>query len=576
MRDLTGWYVQKKTALSQRPKPTGKDEWPPDYSAILRWRAETLEKLTANPEALAGAKEYYRTRPGEFIMDWMDTYDPRVRDGDKWMPFVFFRRQAEVIEFFESCKNDGESGLVEKCRDAGLSWLAVGYSVHQLLFVPDIAIGWGSRTQDLVDKLGSADSIFEKLRLVLRRLPEIWLPRDFNWSRHSKQMLLMNPENGSYIEGQIGRKIGRGGRKTVYFVDEAAHLEGQEEIEASLGDNTFVRIDISSVNGMGNIFHRRRENGIVWEPGMDMPRGYVRVFIMDWRDHPKKTQEWYDTRKARYEREGLAHLFAQEVDRNYSAAVSNVVIPMEWILAAVDAHKDIPYMASAVEANSGKWMAGLDVADSGTDRNALAIREWVILRSVEEWGDRDPGASARTTIFACRNYRGRIAVQYDCIGIGAGVKTEYNRMVDDDRIITAKDVPFVPWNAGGSVLRPNDRVITDDDTSVMNKDFYENIKAQAWWSLRMRFYKTFKARTEGIVYPVDELISLDSSIRPAILEKVKKELGQPTFGPSSRMRMLIEKKPDGTKSPNIADAIMMSYFPLPTDDLVVKTGRYGV
>jgi hypothetical protein len=544
-----------------------------------------LKRLFDDPtgKAIKSAKAYYATRPAEFIMDWMDTYDPRkapnhadpAQRGEKWMPFVFFAKQSEVIQFLEDCNSDQEGGLVEKCRDAGLTWLCVAYSVWRWLFIKDDAIGWGSRKEALVDKLGDPDSIFEKMRLIIRRLPGIWLPAEFNWSRHSTFMKLINPENGSVIAGEAGDNIGRGGRRSCYFLDEAAHVERAEKVEAALGDNTNVRIDISSVNGLGNVFHRRREHGVVWERGKKLPRGFTRVFVMDWRDHPNKTQAWYDARRARYEREGMLHIFAQEVERNYSAAVSNVVIPMEWIDAAVDAHIHVPYIARGVQAMLGQWMAGLDVADEGGDRNALTMREAIIWRSVQEWGERDPGVTARRALVACRPYAGRIEVQYDSIGVGAGVKTEYNRLTKDEKIINPRDIPFTPWNAGSGVLQPLERIIPDDDQSLLNKDYYDNLKAQAWWSLRTRFYKTFKAKTQGTVYPVDQLISLDSSMGNAILEQLKKELGQPTFGQSGRLKMLIEKKPSGTKSPNLADSGVQAFFPVPHDNYEVQVGNYG-
>lgn len=585
MRRIIDWTPD--TATSQRaavwrPAPLDANSWPPDYGAVYRWRTQVLRELLARPEALASARAYYSKEPAHFIMDWLDTYDPRKSPtnvnpalrGEKWMPFVFFRRQEDVIEFFEDCSHCQESGLVEKCRDFGLTWLACAYSVWRWLFIKNDAIGWGSRKETLVDKPGDPDSIFEKIRLMLKRMPKIWMPDGFSWGRHSTFMKLLNPENGAIIAGEAGDNIGRGGRRSIYFLDEAAHVERAEKIEAALGDNTHVRIDISSVNGVGNVFHRRRENGVVWIRGEKIEPGYVRVFIADWRDHPLKTQDWYDKRKARYEREGMAHIFAQEVDRNYAAAVSNVVIPYNWIEAAVNAHIDIPYLAEALPDHLNEWYAGLDVADEGTDRNALTLREWIIWRSVEEWGERDAGITARKAVLACREHKGHIACMYDCIGVGSGVKTEYNRLTTDEGIIDSSEIPFIPWNAGASVADPWERIIPDDNESLQNKDFFDNLKAQAWWSLRTRFYKTFKARTEGAVYPVDELISIDGSI--PLLEQLKKELAQPTVGHSSRLKLLIEKKPDGMRSPNLADSGVMAFFPVSDYNTGALIGSYGV
>lgn len=581
---LTAWNERQtdNSIHPWRPRPLGAEDWPPDYPAVYRWRSKVLKQLISDPKTLKAAKEYYSTHPAEFIMDWMDTYDPRKSPtnanpalrGEKWMPFVFFKRQKDVIDFFESCSHDQTGGLVEKCRDFGLTWLACGYSVWRWLFIKNDAIGWGSRKETLVDKPGDPDSIFEKIRLMLRRLPRIWLPAGFSWGRNSTYMKLLNPENGAIIAGEAGDNIGRGGRRSCYFCDEAAHLERPEKVEAALGDNTNVRIDISSVNGVGNVFHRRRENGVIWSPDIkDYPFGFVRVFIADWRDHPLKTQEWYDARKARYEREGMAHIFAQEVDRNYAAAVSNTVIPYQWVESAVDAHIKLPWFGEAIKDHEKEWYAGLDVADEGNDRNALTLRQWVIWRDVQEWGERDPGISARKAVLACREHKGYISCQYDCIGVGSGVKTEYNRLTTDEGVVNAHEIPFIPWNAGAGVLNPFDRIIPDDNESLQNKDFFDNLKAQAWWSIRTRFYKTFKAVTEDVKYNPDELISIDSRI--TLLEQLKKELIQPTVGHSSRLKLLIEKKPDGMRSPNLADSGVMAFFPVTDSSTTTLTGSYG-
>lgn len=581
---LTAWNERQtdNTIHPWRPRPLGAEDWPPNYPAVYRWRSKVLKQLISDAKTLKAAKEYYSTHPAEFIMDWMDTYDPRKSPtnanpalrGEKWMPFVFFKRQKDVIDFFESCSHDQTGGLVEKCRDFGLTWLACGYSVWRWLFIKNDAIGWGSRKETLVDKPGDPDSIFEKIRLMLRRLPRIWLPAGFSWGRNSTYMKLLNPENGAIIAGEAGDNIGRGGRRSCYFVDESAHIERPEKVEAALGDNTNVRIDISSVNGVGNVFHRRRENGVIWSPDVkDYPFGFVRVFIADWRDHPLKTQEWYDARKARYEREGMAHIFAQEVDRNYAAAVSNTVIPYQWVESAVDAHIKLPWFGEALKDHEKEWYAGLDVADEGNDRNALTLRQWVVWRDVQEWGERDPGISARKAVLACREHKGYISCQYDCIGVGSGVKTEYNRLTTDEGVVNAHEIPFIPWNAGAGVLNPYDRIIPDDNESLQNKDFFDNLKAQAWWSIRTRFYKTFKAVTEDVKYNPDELISIDSRI--TLLEQLKKELIQPTVGHSSRLKLLIEKKPDGMRSPNLADSGVMAFFPVTDDSTTTLTGSYG-
>jgi hypothetical protein len=588
MMNLTEWQDALKAdpAPVWMPHALTREEWPPDYAAVYRWRLSMVEKLKANKSLFESAEAYYSTRYTEFIMHWMDTYDPRKSPdsedpelrGSKWMPFVFFTRQVDYLDCIHEARNDGENVLCEKSRDMGATWLACGYSVWAWRFIPNDAIGWGSRKQDLVDTIGDPDSLFEKMRLLINRLPAIWHPAGFTPKKHATFMKLTNPDNGSIIAGEAGDNIGRGGRKSMYFKDEAAHYERPEKIEAALGDNTNVQIDISSVNGLGNVFQRRREQGVIWQRGQKIAKGFTRVLIMDWRDHPNKTQAWYDARKAKYEREGMAHVFAQEVDRNYSAAVSNTVIPEEWIRAAVNAHIKVLYINDAWKKSPSIYIGGLDVADGGIDRNALCVRRWIVWQHAEEWGARDQGVTARRAIERLMPFKGRVRCMYDSIGVGSGVKTEYNRLTQDADpttgvpILNRADIPFVSWNAGSGVIEPFNHIIPNDRQSPLNKDFYANIKAQAWWSLRSRFYKTWKAVTEGAVYPVDELISLDGLM--PLLEQLIKELAQPTSDKNTQLKTLIEKTPEGTRSPNLADGGVMMYFPLP-DNIEILVGSYG-
>jgi hypothetical protein len=472
------------------------------------------------------------------------------------MPFCLFKKQNELVEFLLTMLKDQEDGLIEKSRDMGATWVACAFSVWLWLYWDGSSVGWGSRKEQLVDKIGDPDSIFEKIRMIINYLPKDFLPKGFNPKEHMSYMRIVNPENKSTITGEAGDNIGRGGRKLIYFKDESAHYERPEKIEASLADNTRVQIDFSSVNGLGNVFHRKREAGTEWESGQKAHKGVTNIFVMDWSDHPYKTQEWYDRRRAKAENDGLLHIFAQEVERSYDASVEGVIIPAEWVKSAIDAHIHLGFDMS------GMWGAGLDVADEGLDKNAIAIRNGSILTYIEDWGGKDTGATARKAIGICED-KTPIEVQYDCIGVGAGVKSEYNRVRDEG--ILKSGIKFIPWDAGASPKDKEKHMIPGDKQSPINGDFYANLKAQGWWELRRRFEKTHKAVTEFIQYDPDELISLSSEMPK--LKTLQKELSQPTAGKSSRLKLLVDKQPEGTRSPNLADAVMMAFWP-------VKKGSY--
>lgn len=528
--------------------------WAPDYVELFAWRQQQLLMFRNKPSMLEGAKEYYRTHPAEFISDWVDTYDPRNAGKDGMltrMPFILFPRQRDMVGFLTAMLEGEENGLIEKCRDAGATWLCVGYTVWLWLFWDGIAIGWGSRKEQLVDKLGVVDSIFEKIRQVIGGLPKEFLPQGFSDRDHLSYMRIVNPETHSTITGEAGDNIGRGGRTRIYFKDESAHYERPELIEAALGDNTRVQVDISSVNGLGNVFHRKREAGEEWNEGK-AHKGKTNIFVFDWRHHPQKTQKWYDERKERFTNEGLAHVFAQEVDRNYASSVQGVIIQPEWVKAAIDAHKKL-----GIEP-TGKRISGLDVADGGIDKDALVSRKGIVIDTCEMWGSIDQGVTTRKAIDICPSDEA-IEMMYDCIGVGAGVKTESNRLRDGN--LLPSGLEFHPWSASAKVQFPEENIIKGDKQSPKNKDHYTNLKAQAWSVVGQRFFKTWQAVTKGIEIDPEEIISLDSDMKN--VHTLIKELSQATSGLSaSTMKVVVNKTPEGTRSPNMADAAVMCLFPV--------------
>jgi len=529
-------------------------EWNPDYHAVIRKRNKLLKDYKSDRKLVTAAKIYYEANPVEWISTWLNTYDPRSKPAT--MPFVLFPKQVEFVEFVYTMIEHQESFLVEKARDVGASYLACAISVHLFLFREGTSIGFGSRKEALVDKLGDMDSIFEKMRSMLRGVPRFFLPEGFG--DDSMTYMKIIGSNGASITGEAGTNIGRGGRSLLFWKDESAHYQQPELIEASLSANTNIQADISSVNGLGNVFHRRREAGVDWTG--EVHKGRTHVFTFSWEDHPLKGADWYNERKAKAEAEGMAHIFAQEVDRNYAASVEGILIPADWVKSAIDAHKKLDFD------DDGGYCAGLDVADEGSDTNAQALRKGVVLRSIDEWSERDTGATARRSVSQLEELTGGVSVQYDCIGVGAGVKAEINRLNDEG--LLPRGLEYVPWNAGAGVENPDDHVVIDenglpDRESPINKDFYTNLKAQAGWQLRLRFERTHKAVTEGIEYDSDDLISIDSSI--PLLRKLQKELSQSTVGKGAKLKLLINKTPDGTNSPNLADAVSMCYFPLEQD-----------
>lgn len=547
------------------PLVLNRKTWPPNYTSVFGWRQQQYLLIKDNPKLALGALEYYKDHPVEFIVHWGDTFDPRnAFDGElpTRLPFVLFERQAQMVEFLMSCLKDQESGLIDKSRDMGATWVACGFSVWLWRFRPGASVGWGSRKEILVDKLGDPDSIFEKIRQFIRGLPKLFWPRGFDMDSHATFMKLINPENGATITGEAGDNIGRGGRKLIYFKDESAHYEHPESIEAALGDNTRVQIDISTPNGVGTVYDRKKEAGREWVKGEAREKGVTRVFTLDWSDHPTKDQKWYAQREKTARNNGLLHLFRQEVDRDPSASLQGIIIKPEWVKAALDAHVDLKF------GDAGGWCGGFDPYDEGGDLHAFCMRKGNVLKFADDWGEGDTGDATRHVAVEASGH-GPLAIQYDCCGIGAGVKTEANRLKTDKKLPIG--VSFHPWDAGMPPMNPEARLIPGDINSPKNVDFFVNIKAQAWWALARRFENVYRMRSEEgfkVKNQSIDLISLDSKI-PKI-RQLMRELSQPVFVKSTDLRLKVDKKPEGARSPNMADAIVMNYFPVKVPLLITS------
>lgn len=324
----------------------------PDYVSVFAERAARLERLRAmGAEQLAAIKLFYRDHPVEFINDWMMTSDPRnVEIGlPVNVPFLLFPKQAEFVEWVYDLWRNREDGLAEKSRDMGVSWLCCAIAVHMWLFFKDAIIGFGSRKEEYVDEIGNLKALFPKIRALVDNLPREFRPD--GWSG-GKFMLINNPENGASIIGEAGDNIGRGARTGIYFKDESAFYERSEKIEAALSQTSNCKIDVSTPNGSGNSFYRKRH------------KAGTKVFTFHWTDDPRKDRAWYE----KQQRDLDPVILAQEVDIDYSASVSNAWISGDLIEAAFN---NGPADVEAI----GPTIMGVDAAHFGDDRSVVTVRK---------------------------------------------------------------------------------------------------------------------------------------------------------------------------------------------------------
>jgi hypothetical protein len=513
----------------------------PDYTEVYESRASALNAIRDDKtgETLKTLKLFYAENPVQFMIDWGMTFDPRnafKRDSTgkrlpTKFPFLPFDKQEELLYWLLDRMNGSDDALIEKSRDEGVSWLTIGLGATLCIFINGFKVGYGSRKEEYVDKLGDPKSLFWKAREFVDNLPEEFRA---GWVRGKTDpfMRMLFPDTGSAMTGESGNNIGRGDRCSVYFVDESAHLEQPESVDMSLASTTDCRIDLSSVNGRANPFAIKRFSG------------KIPIFTFHWKDDPRKDQAWYDEQCEKFD----PIVIAQEIDIDYMASVENVMIPSAWVMAAIDAHTRLGLKIS------GDRFGSMDVGDQG-DKCSFCTAHGILIENVDEWTGKgsDIYQSVQKAFNLCDLY-GLKSFVYDEDGLGAGVRGDA-RVINEQRDVNSK-ITVTPFRGSAAVIDPEKKFENTDRT---NEDYFKNLKAQAWFALRTRFRNTYRWVVENKPCDPSKIISIAPNC--VNRDRLIIELSQPTYLQNDAGKMIIDKVPEGASSPNLADAVYMRYAP---------------
>lgn len=511
------------------------EPWPPDYKAVFAARRAKLDKIRAGRHEGSWEKAFafYKENPIDAIEDWVTTYDPRnvKKNLPVYMPFVLFEKQKEYIRFLQDRLEWDDEGIVEKSRDMGVTWLSVAFAWWLWTFHTGSNISFGSRVERLVDKIGDPDSIFEKFRQLMRYLPDEIKPVGWNDKEHASYMKIRNPETGSTITGDAGKEIGRGGRSTIYFIDEAAFIEYPDLAEKALSENTNCKIYASTPNGTGNPFYRKRFSG-------NFP-----VFTFHWHDDPRKDEAWYANKKRTLE----ADVLAQEVDLDYEASAGDVCCPALHVRVSQELRKLLAKDKLLPHTDDG--VAGLDVG-AGAAPSVFVARFGPMVDPTHEWTQDDSINTAGRAEELAVNSKCH-TVKFDSIGVGRGVASAFRRL-DGAR--------FQGVNSGDKPTR------TRWPDGKRAKQKFVNLKAELWWVMRDRLRCTYEHWLHmngegGVSHDLADLILLPDDVNLAA------ELSLPRYMKTETGKIQIESKRSmaarGILSPDHADALILTFAPIP-------------
>lgn len=495
---------------------------------------------------------------------WVWMYDPRLvgipdpADRSKlqtgYAKVTLWPKQVEYVGFLERLMAGQKEGLTEKSRDAGATYIAAGFALHKWLFAPGFKATFGSRDADLVDTIGDPDSIFEKIRIILRRLPSWMLPVGFDWRKHSNEMKLINPATGATLTGEGGDEMGRGGRSTIYFLDEAAFVARFDRVMRAISGSCDCIQYISSVNGP-NHFQRKR---------LSLPP--AQVFVFDVLDDPRKTSAWVAAKKKSIGETA----YASEFGRDYSASVEGICIPASWVQAATRLYKLSIYQ----KAKKPKYgITGGDVG--GGKAMSVCIHRfghWV--SSPASRGDPDTTDTAYWMLDQCEE-AGTSALCFDAPGIGKGV---LSTLMKSDRLPKLQRVAV---NTGEPA--DENRVWPDERTS---DEMFGNQKAEIWSLAREALWRTYQymlwlesGGKQGEQFPIDELVGLPSETEEDLI--LIAQLSVVRRFKNDKGKIVIETKKQlqdrGIPSPDYADAFVLTYVDPPDDatPAVVLEPQFG-
>ena len=275
------------------------------------------------------------------------------------------------------------------------------------------------------------------------------------------------------------------------------------------------------------------------------------IIICNWRDNP-----WHGELEAQRLWD-FGHLTRSKYDHIWEGAfndsIEDPIILAEWFDACIDAHKKLGFEPI------GARISAHDPSDIGPDSKGYAFRHGSVVLDIQEKidGNVNEGGDWATGL-AIKNDSDTFT--WDCDGLGVGLNAQVNKAFGGKHTIISQfkgsegvdrpDAIFMPAKSEGAPIQGQ----------KTNKQALKNKRAQYYYELRERVYKTYLAVEEGKYINPDELLSFDSNID--ILPKLRSELCRMPIKPNGNgLFELYTKQEMKTKfkfkSPNLADSVMM-------------------
>tara|TARA_R110000824_G_scaffold16596_5_gene68700 strand:- start:3508 stop:5085 length:1578 start_codon:yes stop_codon:yes gene_type:complete len=204
--------------------------------------------------------------------------------------------------------NDHRFNVILKARQLGISTITAAYIVWLMLFYRD------KNVLVIATKFQTAANLVKKVKSIMLNLPP--------WLRISKIKIDNRTSfiltNGSEVKAaSTSGDAGRSEALSLLVIDEAAHVDGLEELWTGLYPTLSTGgrcIALSTPNGVGNWFHKTY---------IEADQGENDFFPtnLSWAVHPERDQDWFDKETRNMSRRQIA----QELECNFNASGETVI-----------------------------------------------------------------------------------------------------------------------------------------------------------------------------------------------------------------------------------------------------------
>lgn len=232
-----------------------------------------------------------------FFNAFLYCHEPRALV--KVRPFCTWPHQDPALVAMDEAISESEQQMrpidlvVDKSRGQGATFGYCGIIVRRWLRDPMFSAGLVTRNESLVDSRTDSDTLMWKICWLVSMLPDWMLPKGFSWKEHRSLAAhtLFNPEKYGAISGYASTKdVGRGGRKTLFGVDEFGSFKSPDDylVLDAVRHNSYCNFLVSTYE---------RDSGAYYEAAS--LKSSARKVVLDWKDNPTENRWLYVVKDGR-------------------------------------------------------------------------------------------------------------------------------------------------------------------------------------------------------------------------------------------------------------------------------------